>query len=92
MEKEELIAKPMSYSTYRKFLKVVKEQKDSDKDEQEKVFDCAEWVAKNVYGIDPDTTEHTAGTLLDLLTRTRDLSERSELEDLKNLKASGTGE
>ncbi len=88
-----ITAKAMTYKQYKEFTKFYTKKKDSEKiSDAELGFEMAEWVAKNVYDIDPETSELSGGTFIDLLNKTRLLSDMSEVEDLKNLNASGTGE
>lgn len=93
---EKIIAKPMTYKQYKDFLKFKESVNEKGKKEklsnENQMFEISDWVAKEVYGIDPDTTEHTAGTMVDLANKTVILSNQSEVEDLKNLGKSGTGE
>ncbi len=88
-----IVAKAMTYKQYKDFTKFYTKKKDGEKiSDAELGFEMAEWVAKNVYDIDPETSELSGGTFIDLLNKTRLLSDMSEVEDLKNLNASGTGE
>ncbi len=91
-----ITAKPMTYKQYKDFLKFKDLAEEKGKKEklsnQEIFFSVADWVAKEVYDIDPDTTKHTPGTMVDLANKTVILSDQSEVEDLKNLEKSGTGE
>lgn len=79
-----IVAKPMKYKVFKDFMQYVDKLKKDKVEDREFAFATAEWVAKNVYGIDPETTEYTVGTLLDLMNKTRELSDQSEVEDLKN--------
>ena len=88
-----ITAKAMTYKQYKDFTKFyTTKKKDENLSDAELAFDMAEWVAKNVYNIDPEKVECSGGTFLDLLDKTRLLSDMSEVEDLKNLNASGIGE
>lgn len=79
-----IVAKPMRYKVFKDFLTYIDKLKKEKVEDRESALAMAEWVAKNVYDIDPETTEYTVGTLLDLMNKTRELSDQSEVEDLKN--------
>lgn len=88
-----ITAKAMTYKQYKDFTKFyTNKKKDENLSDAELAFDMAEWVAKHVYDIDPEKAECSGGTFLDLLNKTRLLSDMSEVEDLKNLNVSGIGE
>ena len=93
---EKITAKAMNYKQYKDFLKFTESVNEKGKKEklsnENQMFLLADWVAKEVYDIDPDTTQNTPGTMVDLTNKTIILSNQSEVEDLKNLDKSGTGE
>lgn len=90
-----ITAKPMTYKQYKDFLdfkETITEKGKKEKFSDEKqMFFLADWVAKEVYNIDPEITALTAGTMVDLTNKTIILSNKSEVEDLKNLEESGIG-
>lgn len=93
---EKIIAKAMNYKQYKDFLKLKESVNEKGKKEklsnENQTLLLADWVVKEVYDIDPDTTQNTFGTIVDLTNKTIILSNQSEVEDLKNLEKSGTGE
>lgn len=81
---EKLIARAMTFSEFERFLEYSDELETSNTPAKLIGVRMARWVAKNIYNIDPDSAKHTPGTIMDLLVKTQSLSEKSELEDLKN--------
>lgn len=81
---EKLIARAMTFSEFEHFLEYSDELETSNTPAKLIGVRMARWVAKNIYNIDPDYAKYTPGTIMDLLVKTQALSEKSELEDLKN--------
>jgi hypothetical protein len=81
---EKLIARAMTFSEFERFLEYSDELETSNTPAKLIGVRMARWVAKNIYNIDPDSAKYTPGTIMDLLVKTQALSEKSELEDLKN--------
>ena len=55
-------------------------------------WDIMKWILEKVYGQKFEECEIKPGTLMTLAKITQELSEESEIEDVKNLKQSGVGE
>lgn len=83
-KEEKLIAKSMTFAEFERFLEYSDELEASNTPAKLVGVRMARWVAKNIYKIDPDSAKYTPGTIMDLLVKTQALSEKSELEDLKN--------
>lgn len=83
-KEEKLIARAMTFSEFERFLEYSDELETSNTPAKLIGVRMARWVAKNIYNIDPDSAKYTPGTIMDLLVKTQSLSEKSELEDLKN--------
>ena len=81
---EKLIARAMTFSEFERFLEYSDELETSNTPAKLIGVRMARWVAKNIYNIDPDSAKYTPGTIMELLVKTQALSEKSELEDLKN--------
>lgn len=81
---EKLIARAMTFSEFEHFLEYSDELETSNPPAKRIGIRMARWVAKNIYNIDPDSAKYTPGTIMNLLVKTQALSEKSELEDLKN--------
>lgn len=83
-KEEKLIARAMTFSEFERFLEYSDELETSNTPAKRIGIRMARWVAKNIYNIDLDSAKYTPGTIMDLLVKTQALSEKSELEDLKN--------
>lgn len=84
----------LTMDEYEKYLDYIE---DTDKKVQDKkislrksAYELAKWVAKEIYHI--EELNCTPGTLFDLLNRTVELTDKSEIEDEKNSVTSGIGE
>jgi hypothetical protein len=69
------------FEEYADFLAGMEKDKVSN---FKKTLESAKWVAEKIYNIDVKTAKVTPGTILDLLVKTKDLTETSQLEEEKN--------
>lgn len=83
-KEEKLTVKAMTFAEFEQFLEYSDELEASNTPAKLIGVRMARWVAMNIYKIDPDSAKYTPGTIMDLLVKTQALSEKSELEDLKN--------
>ena len=91
---KEVKIRALTMDEYEKYLDFIE---DTDKKVQDKkitlrksAYELAKWVAKEIYHI--EDLSCTPGTLFDLLNKTVELTDKSELEDEKNFVKSGIGE
>ena len=94
MEIREIKARALTPEEYEKYLDYIDETDAKMKDKKvslrKSAWELSKWVAKEIYNI----TEFncTPGTLLDLLNKTVELTDKSEIADEKNSEKSGIGE
>lgn len=86
--------KAMTLPEYEKYLGYLNDCYEKVNNKEMKTYEMGmlvmKWVAKEIYGIDPYTLR--PGTLKYLSDKTIELTEKSEIEDEKNLMTSGIGE
>ena len=94
MEIKDIKPRALTIDEYEKYLDFIEK---TDKDVADKkvslrksAYELAKWVAKEIYHV--EELNCTPGTLFDVLNRTVELTDKSELADEKNSEASGTGE
>ena len=79
---------------YEKYLDFIEDTDQKVKDKKislrKSAYELAKWVATEIYGI--EDLSCTPGTLFDILNKTVELTDKSELEDEKNSVTSGIGE
>lgn len=91
---KEIKIRALTMDEYEKYLDFIE---DTDKKVQDKkislrksAYELAKWVAKEIYHL--EDLNCTPGTLFDLLNKTVELTDKSEIEDEKNSEKSGIGE
>ncbi len=94
MEIKDIKPRALTIDEYEKYLDFIEK---TDKDVADKkvslrksAYELAKWVAKEIYHV--EELNCTPGTLFDVLNRTVELTDKSELADEKNSGTSGTGE
>ena len=91
---KEVEIRALTMDEYEKYLDFIEETDQKVKDKKislrKSAYELAKWVAKEVYHV--EDLSCTPGTLFDLLNRTVELTDKSELEDEKNSVESGIGE
>lgn len=94
MEIKDIKPRALTIDEYEKYLDFIEK---TDKDVADKkvslrksFYELAKWVAKEIYHV--EELKCTPGTLFDVLNRTVELTDKSELADEKNSVTSGTGE
>ena len=94
MEIKDIKPRALTIDEYEKYLDFIEK---TDKDVADKkvslrksAYELAKWVAKEIYHV--EKLNCTPGTLFDVLNRTVELTDKSELADEKNSVTSGTGE
>ena len=94
MEIKDVKVRALTIDEYEKYLDYIEQ---TDKDVADKkvslrksAYELAKWVAKEIYHV--ENLNCTPGTLFDLLNRTVELTDKSELADEKNSEKSGIGE
>jgi len=94
MEIKDIKPRALTIDEYEKYLDFIEK---TDKDVADKkvslrksAYELAKWVAKEIYHV--EELNCTPGTLFDVLNRTVELTDKSELADEKNSVTSGTGE
>lgn len=94
MEIKDVKPRALTIDEYEKYLDFIEK---TDKDVTDKkvslrksAYELAKWVAKEIYHV--EELNCTPGTLFDVLNRTVELTDKSELADEKNSVTSGTGE
>lgn len=94
MEIKDIKPRALTIDEYEKYLDFIEK---TDKDVADKkvslrksAYELAKWVAKEIYHA--EELNCTPGTLFDVLNRTVELTDKSELADEKNSVTSGTGE
>ena len=94
MEIKDIKPRALTIDEYEKYLDFIEK---TDKDVADKkvslrksAYELAKWVAKEIYHV--EELNCTPGTLFDVLNRTVELTDKSELADEKNYVTSGTGE
>ena len=94
MEIKDIKPRALTIDEYEKYLDFIEK---TDKDVADKkvslrksAYELAKWVAKEIYHV--EELSCTPGTLFDVLNRTVELTDKSELADEKNSVTSGTGE
>ena len=94
MEIKDIKPRALTIDEYEKYLDFIEEtdKKVADKKVslRKSAYELAKWVAKEIYHV--EELNCTPGTLFDVLNRTVELTDKSELADEKNSEASGTGE
>lgn len=77
----------MTIEQYEKYLDFIDKYGDNSEEargEAKFYFALTKWTATEVYGIDLKSTAMTPGTITSLWRKTVELTEKDELEDLKN--------
>jgi len=94
MEIKDIKPRALTIDEYEKYLDFIEK---TDKDVADKkvslrksAYELAKWVAKEIYHV--EELNCTPGTLFDVLNRTVELTDKSELADEKNSVTSGIGE
>lgn len=91
---KEVEIRPLTMDEYEKYLDFIETTDQKVKDKKislrKSAYELAKWVAAEIYHI--EDLNCTPGTLFDLLNRTVELTDKSELEDEKNSVESGIGE
>ena len=91
---KDIKVRPLTMDEYEKYLDFIEDTDQKVKDKKislrKSAYELAKWVAKEIYGIEDLTC--TPGTLFDILNKTVELTDKSELEDEKNSVTSGIGE
>lgn len=94
MEIKDIKPRALTIDEYEKYLDFIEK---TDKDVADKkvslrksAYELAKWVAKEIYHV--EELNCTPGTLFDVLNKTVELTDKSELADEKNSVTSGTGE
>ena len=91
---KEVEIRALTMDEYEKYLDFIEDTDQKVKDKKislrKSAYELAKWVAKEVYHV--DDLSCTPGTLFDLLNKTVELTDKSELEDEKNSVTSGIGE
>lgn len=94
MKIKDIKPRALTIDEYEKYLDFIEK---TDKDVADKkvslrksAYELAKWVAKEIYHV--EELNCTPGTLFDVLNRTVELTDKSELADEKNSVTSGTGE
>lgn len=91
---KEVEIRALTMDEYEKYLDFIETTDQKVKDKKislrKSAYELAKWVAKEIYHI--EDLNCTPGTLFDLLNRTVELTDKSELEDEKNSVESGIGE
>ena len=94
MEIKDIKPRALTIDEYEKYLDFIEEtdKKVADKKVslRKSAYELAKWVAKEIYHV--EELNCTPGTLFDVLNRTVELTDKSELADEKNSVTSGTGE
>ena len=91
---KEVEIRALTMDEYEKYLDFIETTDQKVKDKKislrKSAYELAKWVAKEIYHV--EDLNCTPGTLFDLLNRTVELTDKSELEDEKNSVESGIGE
>ena len=94
MEIKDIKPRALTIDEYEKYLDFIEEtdKKVADKKVslRKSAYELAKWVAKEIYHV--EELNCTPGTLFDVLNRTVELTDKSELADEKNSVTSGIGE
>lgn len=76
--------KAMNFEQFEEYADFLADMEKDKVSNFKKTLESAKWVAEKIYGIDVKTTKVTPGTILDLLVKTKDRTENSQLEEEKN--------
>ena len=91
---KEVEIRALTMDEYEKYLDFIETTDQKVKDKKislrKSAYELAKWVAKEIYHV--EDLNCTPGTLFDLLNKTVELTDKSELEDEKNSVESGIGE
>ena len=91
---KEVKVRALTMDEYEKYLDYIEETDAKLKDKKvslrKSAWELAKWLAKEIYGV--TDLSCTPGTLLDLLNKTIELTDKSEIADEKNSEKSGIGE
>ena len=94
MEIKDIKPRALTIDEYEKYLDFIEEtdKKVADKKVslRKSAYELAKWVVKEIYHV--EELDCTPGTLFDVLNRTVELTDKSELADEKNSVTSGIGE
>lgn len=86
--------RPLTMDEYEKYLDFIEDTDEKVKDKKitlrKSAYELAKWVAKEIYHL--EDLNCTPGTLFDILNKTIEMTDKSELEDEKNSVTSGIGE
>lgn len=85
VKKFALKARAMTIDEFGAYLEESEKAETEVKNQTRRVYRLAKWVLNNVYKVDLNAVEDmTPGTMFDILVRTQRMSEKSQLDELKN--------